>query len=171
MKSRILAALAAGCVVVFAWGSAGCQSRSSSAAASISGKVLYKGQPLTGGDIAFHPKAAGGIPYSCPINADGSFSGTLPTGTLGDVIVTVQTMPAATPASSGQSRGAAKVKMAAEMREKMLKEYAGKIKKDQEHKTTPPAQPVPQKYTQKTTSPLTWTITEGSNTKDFDLTD
>jgi hypothetical protein len=166
MKQRIPAVLAAGVIVVFAWGFAGCGSNAPGSAASISGKVLYKGQPLTGGDIALHPKAPGGVPYSCKINADGSFSGTLPAGTLGEVIVTVQTRPPQT--RPVQTRAGAKE----DMREKMLKEFGGKIKKDKEHKEgPPPPAPVPAKYTQKATSPLTWTITEGSNTKNFDLTD
>jgi hypothetical protein len=162
MNSRMLAVLAVGCIGVLTWGSAGCGSRSAGTGTSITGKVLYKGQPVAGGDLALHPKSPGGIPYSCKINADGSFSGTLPPGTVGEMTVTVQT---SAPQRGGQAT------FGEEMRQKNKELVAKAIKSS--GATLPSFGPVavPEKYTQKTTSPLTWTITEGPNTKDFELTD
>jgi hypothetical protein len=163
MKNRILVVLAAACTGVAAWGSAGCGSKSGTAA-SISGKVLYKGQPLTGGDIAFHPKTKGAIPYSCKIKTDGSFSGTLSPDMLGEVVVTVQTIKP--PKKGGQS------KIEEEMRQKN-RDLVTKVIKTQGNTITAGTAlvAVPEKYAQAATSPLRWTITAGSNTTDFELTD
>jgi hypothetical protein len=150
----------AGCAVCL-WGVSGCESKTmTTAAATVSGKVLFKGRPLNGGDMAFFPKT--GIPFSCKINADGSFSAGLPDQTRGEVVVTVRTTAETT--TSGRRQPAE----AKEQQEKML----AKIRKEKGMPLSagPPVE-IPGKYAQKDTSPLRWTLAEGSNTKDFDLTD
>ena len=54
---------------------AGC----SGSAASVSGMVTLDGQPLTTGNVSFHPEGAGGAPANGQIDAQGRYS--LSTGT------------------------------------------------------------------------------------------
>jgi hypothetical protein len=58
----------------------------------VSGKVSYKDQPVTAGNISFHAQQADGTPgpqHTFPINPDGTYSGyDLPPG---DMKVTIET--------------------------------------------------------------------------------
>src|SRR6266511_1068749 len=71
----LVLALAAGCV------------NNTNVPSKVSGKVTYKGQPVTAGNLGFYPKE-GGV-YSIALNADGTYSQAgLPAG---DMDVTVET--------------------------------------------------------------------------------
>jgi hypothetical protein len=70
-------------------GVSGCGGRGTSSATDVSGKVSFKGAPVTGGSIQFHPKQGGGA-YPGTINSDGTFSFKgIPFS--GEVIVTIET--------------------------------------------------------------------------------
>ncbi|HEX5273377.1 MAG TPA: hypothetical protein VFW33_22930 [Gemmataceae bacterium] len=89
-----LTALAAALLAAGALG--GC-SGSGTKTSVVSGKVTYKGAPVTGGELKFYPE--GGEPVLGTINADGTFNtmGVPP----GHVTVTVDTEPLKGPKGAG----------------------------------------------------------------------
>jgi hypothetical protein len=127
----------------------------------VSGKVSYKDQPVTAGNISFHAQQADGTPgpqHTFPINPDGTYSGyDLPPG---DMKVTIETesankdrkMPVyggrpgagSSPPPEGAGSGTA--------------EKGAYVK-------------IPAKYKDVKTSELTATLAKGKNTYNFDLKD
>ena len=78
----------------------GCQDSNKS---TVTGKVTYKGAPVTGGQITLTPKTANGAAPAIPIKPDGTFSvSDIPPGDYG-VAVSTDGVPDAAPAG-GTSR-------------------------------------------------------------------
>lgn len=128
---------------ILALASAGCGS-GGPAMARVSGKVTYKGQPVTKGLITFQAASPDGRNATSPIGPDGSYN--LQTeapgdgAQLGDYTVAVST------------------------REEEVLDYIPT-------KPVPPKRSTPEKYEDPKTSGLTATVKGGSNTQNFDLTD
>jgi hypothetical protein len=126
--------------------------------ATVSGKVTYHGQPVTGGSLTLHP-TDGGPDYPVTLNPDGTFQ--VAGAPLGEMKVTVETeslrnMPA--PGSNPYGNF--------------------KLPPGQKPEAPPPSTEdmgkyvkIPRKYQDVKTTPLTWTLKKGSEIKDFDLTD
>lgn len=151
----------------------GCKQENPNAPARVTGRVLYKGNPVTGGMLAFHPTGGGII--SIPIGADGSYSAfDIPDG---DMVVTVETESInpdkKTPDYKGASGGAAAM-------------YGGKaaggggmVAKGQQNSPAPEGaivssgtyMKVPAKYADPATSGLTVTLKKGEQKHDVTLTD
>jgi len=72
----------------------GCgQKRNPNAPANVTGKVTYKGSPVKGGNLTFHP--SGGGVYSFTIRPDGTYSATdMPDGEMAVTINTESLNPA-----------------------------------------------------------------------------
>jgi len=125
------------------------------APATVSGKVTYKGAPVTAGTVDFHPAGSKGT-ISGPIKSDGMYTARdLPTG---EMVVTVNT-EMANPNRKTPSYGGGKGKSPI---------------------AAPPGPPptgggeyvkIPAKYANPKTSGLTVTLNAGQNTKDIDLAD
>ncbi len=122
--------------------------------AKATGKVTYKGQPVTGGSMQFFPKEGGS--YSAVLKSDGTYQATqLPTG---EMTVTVETE------SANKNRE--------------MPSYGGK-----KTMSSPPPPGVklgggdnvyvkiPHKYADPKTSDLKVTIKSGNNPHDFELKD
>jgi hypothetical protein len=134
-----------------------------SASASLSGKVAYKGNPVTGGTVTVFVKDGGAYPI--PITPEGTYSGTdLPPG---EVTVTIETESAKQKFGMGDYA-------------KMKRGGGGGKEKGQMVSPAPEGfQPgaggqyvkIPRKYSDKEKSGLSLALTRGKNTKDFDLTD
>ena len=121
----------------------GCQDSTKS---TVSGKVTYKGAPVTGGIITLKPKTATGAAPGIPIKADGTFIGTdIPPGDY-DVAVSTDNVAAAPPpggtGSSPTPAGAS----------------GGGTKVD-----------IPAKFKDPTTSKITWTVKSGKQDLSIDL--
>lgn len=120
----------------------------------VSGKVTYKGQPLTSGTITFTPEAGKGGETgqvaTSQIGTDGSYElTTFDTGDgaiLGQHVITVQT---------SQVDG----------------NTLGQPKADGTFSYTVPKSLVPNKYAAADTSPLRYTVAEGRATYDVELKD
>jgi hypothetical protein len=118
---------------------------------SLSGKVTYKGEPVTGGSVTLHPTDGKTKPLTAPLNADGTYSVTPPA--LGEMKVAISTESVRGqtgdryPMMKGKDKGSAD---------------ASKMFKYKE---------IPTKYANPETSKLSVTIVDGPNVKDFDLTD
>jgi len=54
----------------------------SGAQGKLTGKVLYKGQPVTGGSVIFRPSTASENTVTAPILPDGSYTATVPAGVV-----------------------------------------------------------------------------------------
>lgn len=149
----------------------GCGGGVANAPANISGKVTYKGAPVTGGVVGFFSKTGEGGGYSATINPDGTFrTNNIPAG---EVVVTVETETinpnikqtaytgGATkgPGGAGAPGGGSFKKMGSSPRPgNAAKSEAVYVK-------------IPGKYAKKDTSPLTANPKAGNNSVDFDLTD
>lgn len=120
----------------------------------VSGKVTYKGQPLTSGTVTFSPEAGKGGETgqvaTGPISSNGSYElTTFNTGDgaiLGQHIITVQTSQV-----DGDS--------------------LGKPKADGTFSYTVPKSLVPSKYVAVDKSPLRFTVVEGKASYDVELKD
>jgi hypothetical protein len=133
------------------------------------GKVIYKGQLVTKGNIGFHRQGDNQGVYSFPIKSDGTYSGTdLPAEELIVTIETESANPKTSPQLYGPRGGKGK-------KEGGPGEYQQKMK---ERGAVPEASGdtgqyvrIPKKYADKKTSPLKRTLTAGKNELDFDLED
>jgi hypothetical protein len=142
-------------LLVFVIGSSGCGTSKTNVPASVSGKVTYKGAPVTGGTVAFNTKDAGS--YAAVIHSDGTYSSNqVPEG---EFIVTIETES---------------------INPNMKKQvYGGKAKgatspvpeKQAEKKDAGLYVPIPPRYADKTKSGLTATLKSGNQTHNFELTD
>ncbi len=120
---------------------AGCQDSTKS---TVSGKVTYKGAPVTGGMITLKPKTASGAAPSFQIKPDGTFIGTdIPPGDY-DVAVTTDTVPTGPPAGGTGSP----VPTGAEFGKKVN---------------------IPANFKDPTTSKITWTVKSGKQDLSIDL--
>lgn len=145
---------------------AGCTG-SSKTPCTVSGKVTYKGQPVTGGSIAFNPTSEDqqGM-YGYDIKPDGTYEGTssLP---VGEYIVVIDT-ESLNPNKAKQDAGGMGGK-----NEKMQQMYREKMKQMGKGGNPPQGTyvQIPKKYSDKKTSDLKAKLTSGKNVKDFELTD
>lgn len=127
--------------------------------ATITGKVTYKGTPLTGGNMLFYGEAGA---YPAAIGTDGTYVGReFP---IGEMTITIETE------TLNPDR-------------KTAKPYPGKgkAKTDKVEMFRPPPEgstpaantyvKIPAKYADKTKSGLTVNLVRGNQTKDFELTD
>lgn len=162
-------------VGIFAFGllglvSFGCGGGVANAPSNISGKVTYKGAPVTGGNIGFAAVDGMGA-GSANIRPDGTYSTTnVPAG---DMIVTVETesinpnikpteykggnskMPGG---GGGPAPGSKRQMVSSPKPSYAAKSEAVYVK-------------IPAKYAKKNTSTLKTTLKPGNNTVDFDLVD
>jgi hypothetical protein len=121
--------------------------------AKVSGKVTYKGQPVTSGRVAFTPEASKGSSSgqvaTGDIGSDGSFRlttfDTNDGAVLGQHIITVQVLQG--------------------------NENMGKPKPDGTFDYKLPKSVVPVKYTEADKSPLRYTVVEGTNNYEIELED
>ena len=132
--------------------------------ARLSGSVKYKGTPVTAGTIIFTVKGEGSDPagtYPVPITPDGTYSASqLPAGELRVSIETESANPKNRRSSEQYGGGRGKDMM----KRSPAPEGVGTAPKGAYVK-------IPDKYKDPKTSGLTVTLTNGKNTKDFDLTD
>ena len=141
--------------------------------------MTYKGVPVTGGNIAFHSNS--GV-YSASIDAEGKYTAAdLPEGEL---IVTVETeslnpdkkVPTYGPKSSSSAdkrygqKGAGGPVATAEGAKNNAKMMSPGREGEQQGDHVQYVK-IPVKYSEKKNSPLKMTLTSGSQTVDFDLTD
>jgi len=127
--------------------------------AKVSGKVSYKGAPVTGGTVVFYSQD--GSVHSCPLSPDGTYEGIQ--YPVGDYDVTVETEsinPNIKQMEYTGGRGApGKGSMKSPMPEGRQPVSTGVYVK------------IPAKYSKKGTSGLKAALAPGQNTKDFDLTE
>jgi hypothetical protein len=134
----------------------GCSNRNPHTSASVSGRITYKGNPVKAGNIVFYAKEAGA--YTAVIRPDGTYTiAELPTGTLEVTIETESANP-----------------------NKKQKTYGGGGKKNVSSPAPQGAPPsanpenyvaIPPRYSDRSNSRLSASLSGGSNTKDFELTD
>jgi len=131
---------------------AGCAK--SNKAVIVSGKVSYKGKPLGGGTIQFHP--ATGDPIPGGINPDGTFSfGGVPPGPSRITIETESIRNTVQKGGDYMRMPGAKIPEGMKVSDAPQPTYV----------------PIPKKYADPNTSGLTWDVNSGNSTKDFNLTD
>jgi hypothetical protein len=138
-----------GCVLILVLGLlAGCAGGSKKKL-SLSGKVTYKGEPVTGGTLTLTPTDGETQPLKSPILANGTYLLTPPG--LGEMKVSIETES---------------------IRRQTGVRYPG-MKEDNNANTSKIAKykPIPRKYAKPQMSNLSVTIQDGKNIKDFDLTD
>jgi len=127
----------------------GC-SRDPSRSASVTGKVNYKGQPVTGGTMTLYVGEAG---YPTGLSPDGAYSLTqIPEGE-GTITVNTDALNPNKPKYGGKAGGMSP-----------MPEYAAEKAKGAYVK-------IPAKYKNKATSDLKVSLKAGKQQKDFDLTD
>jgi hypothetical protein len=159
-KGRLVLALCLGLVLL-----PGCGKTNPNAPASISGKITFKGAPVTAGTIQFR----GAGLYSTSIHSDGSYSiSELPDGLLAVAIETESANPNKEKKNityGGKGReGSSADAYAQKMRDK------GKIGATDNPNRGAYVQ-IPARYHDATKSGLQVTLKKGSNKQDFDLTD
>jgi hypothetical protein len=172
-----------GLVAALAAAVAGCsQSRPS---ATVKGTFRYKGQPIPAGEVYF--VFADGGQYNANLKSDGSYTfGDIPTGTVKVFLDTEGFNPEQKPVSYQAAKGGYATKMGKNYREYDAvvgkgdhpggKAGGGKaegpgLTKEQKEDLAKKYVKIPKQYTSEKTTPLTFTVERGSQTKDFDLTD
>jgi hypothetical protein len=138
----------------------------------VTGKVTYKGEPVTGGVIKLYSSDATPVPgggdssFRIQIKPDGTYAASnLPTGPMKVAIETDSVKRAAGPVRNSATGLPAGVKPP-----------SGYVPPKQEPApaanvgTQPKYVQIPARYAQPETSGLTWDV-KGPETKDFDLTD
>jgi hypothetical protein len=127
----------------------------------VSGKVTYNGTPLTGGNIILHP-VNGGADVSIGISNEGTFTSS---GIAeGEMQVSIETESLKGKAAPGYNTPPKGPKPPAGV--------GGDAKVPEfDNSKQPTYMKIPSKYASVKTSGLTWTITKGTNNKDFELTD
>jgi hypothetical protein len=152
LTAALLLCLAAGCA------------RNPNAPAKISGRVMYKGNPVPGGTITLHSEGKGS--YSRELAEDGTYEfADIPTGTLTVTVDTEQLNPKKKAPDYG---GAIGNKMYAERvaaEQKMGRNIAPKGQSQGNYVK------IPLKYSSSKTSPLTVDIQSGRQVKEFELSD
>jgi hypothetical protein len=145
------------------------------APSTVSGKITYKGTALPDGNVIYIPDAGGGA-CNGRIEADGKYSVIGLQAAAYTVVIDTGTDKPATPAASApnmQPQGRKEKVDESKMTEDQKKMYEmankgiiGKVEGDKMKYTK-----IPDKYKDQKTSPLKITLTKGSNSKDWDLTD
>jgi hypothetical protein len=150
-KARILFLLPLALALV-----CGCNRGNPHSRSSVSGKVTYNNQPVTGGTVTFIPKE--GPVYMRPIEASGTYTATeIPAG---DYTVTIETESANKAHKQPQYGGNRGAKMTMSPAPEGAPAGAGEYVK------------IPAKYGDKAKTPLKdVNVIDGRNTKDFELTD
>jgi hypothetical protein len=148
----------------------GCANRSQ-APARISGRVTYKGQPVKAGNITFH--TAENTPFPSSLGTDGSYE--IVDMATGPMTVTVETesMNPEKKAQSYPTRGnpaGSKAAAMDAMRIAAEKESGGGGPMSKEEMAARYVK-IPEKYSSPKTSGLTVNISNGRQSKDFELTD
>jgi hypothetical protein len=136
----------------------GCEKGNPNAAATVTGKVTYKGEPVTAGVVTFNPKKEGPV-SSATLNADGTYS--ITEAPAGDFTITVDTeslnpdrkAPAYGPPGAGAGGGSSPPPPGVAA----APSSAGKYVK------------IPKKYSDPESSPLKATLGAGKQVKDFSL--
>ena len=154
----------------------GCANKSDSSRVQLTGKVTYKGNPVTGGKITFHPMPLGsGTPIDMFIGADGTLN--ISEVSPGEYKVLINTDSLKTKggeASSGGQPGTKDQVMKGGVRPP--KDLAGSasggptIDRSKLGKQ-PVYVAIPAKYKNVNTTPFSITLTKGKQEKNFDLTD
>ncbi len=160
MNRTILSMVGLGTLFAFV---VGCNDGVANAPCNVSGKVTYKGAPVTGGNMTFWSKEGGS--YSTTLDANGKYTtSNLPAGSAVVSVETETTNPdrktenySGGKAKFGTSGGSPKKMTASPMPDYAKKNVITYVK-------------IPAKYGQKD-SPLTTTLKPGSNKADFDLVD
>lgn len=135
--------LGAAAVLLACVGLVGCNSNDTGKT-TVSGHVSYKGQPLPGGTLRLH-YGDGKQKFDIFVRPDGSFqSSDVPTGN------TKVTVDNSAFKGQGSGKNASPVPEGAN-----IAKYI----------------PLPQKYQDPKTTPLTWDVQSGTQSKDFELTD
>lgn len=138
----------------------GC-SRNPQAPGKVSGRVTYKGNPVTGGTIRFFSEDKGA--YSCELADDGTFEiADIPTGKLTVTVETEHLNPSKKPPDYGGKGDAMYAeRMAAEQKKGMNIRPKGESREAYVK--------IPSKYANAKTSPLTITIEPGRQVKEIEL--
>ena len=147
----------------------GCEKGNPNAPATVTGKVTYKGEPVTAGIVTFNPKKEGPAP-STTLNADGTYS--LTEAPAGDFTVTVDTestnpdrklptyaAPSGKAGASNSTPGGSGGTSSTPPGALKPTTSAGKYVK------------IPKKYSDPKSSPLSATLGAGKQVKDFSLED
>ncbi len=134
---------------------AGC-GKSSNTPAKVTGKVTYKGAPVTAGTVAFQPKE-GGAMHSASIEKDGSY--TLNELPVGDMAVTVETESAHNNKDSTKGGNKQYSKGGGSPMPEGFTPGGGDYVK------------IPKKYSDPKTTPLTHSVVKGTQTFPIDLAD
>ncbi len=173
-RSGLLLAIFAMTLVV-----CGCAGKNDSDRVQLTGKVSYKGNPVTGGDVTLHPMSPSkGTPTNLKIGADGilTITGVDP-GEYKMVINTDSVKAAGSgPAPSLPGKGSSDtVKAPPSGMPQPPKDLAGSGSGPKIESTNTSKQPVfvaiPTKYKAVGTTPLTITLVKGKQEKDFELVD
>lgn len=138
--------------LAMALGSAGCGGGSEPGVNPVSGRVTYKGEPVTTGDVYFSPEGASARGAQGKLDSSGNYS-------LGTFT-----------AKDGAYAGTYKVSIVSRGPDKPVpKKMVGKMLEEDMQGTGDPL--IPKKYFNAETSGLAAEVTSGSNTFNFDLTD
>lgn len=159
LSSRVwLRVVLAGFLIVALTFQTGC-GRGKQKTTSISGKVTYKDQPVSGGTVTFHPLDTKDKPVSMPLGSDGTYQVNAPP--LGEMKVTVETESV-----RGQTGVAYKMRPG-------MKNPDGTEMKAPEVDTSKLIKyvKIPNQYANVNSTPLKCTVKEGPNKADFNLTD
>jgi hypothetical protein len=133
---------------------------SGGAQGKLTGKVLYKGKPVTGGSVIFRPSSASENTVTVPILPDGSYTATVPAGVVKIAVDNRELQPPETTAKKEHPRNLPKV---------------GNVGTDTPDPRVNPQKPagtyikLPDKYHDVASSGLSYTVKSGSQTYNIDL--
>ncbi len=134
--------------------------------AVVKGKITIGGKNLTTGNVMFYGSAPGAT-GSASIDSNGNY--TMMDAPVGDVKITVTV-----PKLSGEATMAMKKLKSdprvQEMKTKMVDPTTGEKKFDSTGNMPATIVPIPEKYADPASSGLTYTVTQGEQTKDIPLT-
>jgi len=142
-----------GCALVLALAAlSGCGGRGGKNNFSLSGKVTYKGEPVTGGTLTLTPTDGKTHPVNTKLSSTGKYLIVPPL--VGELKVSIETESIRGKTGKAYTFGPALEKPPDIDESKMVK-----------------YRPIPGKYASAATSDLKVTVVQGKNEKNFDLTD
>jgi len=152
--------------IVFAMATGGC---GGGAPATISGKVLYKGAPVTGGNVTF-VSTEGKMSKSASINEDGTYQiADLPSGTFKICVETESFRPqVARTMSKAPGTGGMPPAYSAPPGASEATGYRPPVPKDPKELASRFVQ-IPSQYAKTETTDLTYTVKGGAQTHDIEL--